>query len=327
MNSMVERFDATTWDPLQFLEDLRTAANAIQAPFDEAKVRSTLQVFEAEFQRCVVQMKATCKSGSGVYYRFFYKWDRDLTALAQAHGLLPTETSPLLELQQQVLEHCVGATRAGLDFDTGFGLAKIWTFTGGPVPIAELAKLPAIPQAVRDHSDFFATHGLRHVFFVASDVQQNSRNVYFGLEEDCRNEAWIQKLANATGGTPPDETIDAQNDAQIYAQMLSSLAVSTGIGTTFRWDDSKMGRWCVYGLNVPCERAVPGINLPPLPQRLQQFQWSAPTLNESPQYNVAWSFGQAGFYTKLEKSYAKDADYFLTCEMGGNLTHHLSQPT
>jgi hypothetical protein len=82
-----------------------------------------------------------------------------------------------------------------------------------------------------------------------------------------------------------------------------------------------MGRWCLYGLNLPCGNPTPQFNLPPLPERLRQFQQVAPTLNESPQYNVAWSFGQAGFYTKLEKSYAKDADFFLTREMGGNLTH------
>jgi hypothetical protein len=54
---------------------------------------------------------------------------------------------------------------------------------------------------------------------------------------------------------------------------------------------------------------------------LQVFRDQAPTLNRSPQFNAAWSFGRAGFYTKLEKSYAKDADYFLTREMGGDLSH------
>ncbi|WP_439621622.1 hypothetical protein [Gemmata sp.] len=39
---------------------------------------------------------------------------------------------------------------------------------------------------------------------------------------------------------------------------------------------------------------------------------------------MAWSFGPAGFYTKLEKSYAKDADHFLTVEMGGNLVNPLT---
>jgi 4-hydroxyphenylpyruvate 3-dimethylallyltransferase len=309
---MIERHDAELWDPEVFVNHLQVAAESIDAPFDPNVVVRTVEVFEAEFRRCVVQLKATCQSGSGLYYRFFYKWERDLTSLAQTHGMLQAGSSPIVDLQAQVLT-LPGSTRAGLDFDTGCGLAKVWTFTGGPVPISELVKLSAIPDSVRNHMDFFEKHGLRHVFFVASDVQQNSMNVYFGMDEDCRREDWIRALAEDTGGTPSDETI--------YAQMLSSLAISTGIGTTFRWDDDAMGRWGLYGLNVHCENPVPGINLPPLPERLDRFCREAPTLNAAPQYNVAWSFGNAGFYTKLEKSYAKDADYFLTCEMGGNLTH------
>jgi hypothetical protein len=106
--------------------------------------------------------------------------------------------------------------------------------------------------------------------------------------------------------------------------MLASLAVSAGIGTTFYWDRPEMGRWALYALNVPCNDPRAFSALPPLPPRLAEFRDRAPTLNRKPQYNVAWSFGQAGFYTKLEKSYAKDADYFLTVEMGGNLANPLT---
>lgn len=313
LSPLIERQDATPYDPARFLGDLEITARSIDANFKRATVQKTLEVFDAEFRRCVVQMKATCRAGSGVYYRFFYKWERDLTALAQQHGMLPQGSSPIVDLQRQVLESFPRATRAGLDFDTGFGLAKVWTFTGGPIPVEQLLELPAVPQSVHDHRDFFERHGLRHVFFVASDVQQNSMNVYFGLEDDCRNEAWIRRLTKETGGAP--------SDALQYQQMVASLAVSAGVGTTFRWDDAGMGRWCLYGLNLPYDNPVQDSSLPPLPERLNRFQKSAPTLNAAPQYNVAWSFGKAGFYTKLEKSYAKDADYFLTQEMGGNLTH------
>jgi hypothetical protein len=313
MHTMTERTDATPYDPERFFEDLQRAAAAIDAPFNPDVVRKSLEVFDAEFRRCVVQMKATCQPNTGVYYRFFYKWDRDLTALAQQHGMIPDESSPIVDLQRQVLSSCPNATRAGLDFDTSFGLAKVWTFTGGPTRIDDLLKLPAIPESVHRHQDFFARHGLRHVFFVASDVQRDSMNVYFGLEDDCRTDDWIRGLTEETGGTP--------DDSSLYERMVRSLAVSAGVGTTFRWDDDAMGRWCLYGLNLPYESSTPELELPPLPERLLRFQQGAPTLNASPQYNVAWSFGKAGFYTKLEKSYAKDADYFLTHEMGGNLTH------
>lgn len=310
MPPLVERIDPLSYDPVRFLNDLRRAALAIDAPFDEAKVGRSLEVFDAEFRRCVVQMKATCKAGTGVYYRFFYKWDRDLTALARQTGLIPP-AGPLVDLQGEVLSECRGATRAGLDLDTGFGLAKIWTFTGGPTPVDEVIQLPSMPESVRQHRSFFDRHGLRHVFFVASDFQQNSMNVYFGLEDDCRTEAWLRRLVDETGGGPEDPSA--------YTAMLASLAVSAGVGTTFRWDRPEMGRWCLYGLNVPAEDPVASAALPPLPPRLVRFRDAAPTLNRTPQYNVAWSFGRAGFYTKLEKSYARDADYFLTHEMGGNL--------
>lgn len=312
---MTERIDRVAYDAQRFLADLRRATAVIDAPFEEHKVRRTLEVFDAELRRCVVQMKATCKAGSGVYYRFFYKWERDLTAVAQEHGLLPAGHSPILDLQADVLEHCDGATRAGLDLETGFGLAKVWTFTGGPTPLERMLSLRTMPATVRDHRAFFERFGLRHVFFVASDFQQNSMNVYFGLEEDCRNEDWLRRLVEATGGGPTDPSA--------YQQMLASLAVSAGIGTTFCWDRPEMGRWCLYALNVPCDDAVASAALPPLPARLVRFKDAVPTLNERPQYNVAWSFGKAGFYTKLEKSYARDADYFLTVEMEGDLRNPL----
>ena len=306
---MSERIDPVPYEPEAFLADLRQAAEAIGAPFDEAMVRRTLEVFDAELRRCVVQLKATSRPGDGLYYRFFYKWERDLTEVARQAGILPPAAPPLLELQPQLLAGLPGSTRAGLDLDAGFGIAKIWTFTGGPVPVEALARYPAVPDSVRTHLPFFARHGLKHVFFTASDLQRNSMNVYFILEEDCRHEAWLRALVADTGG--------ADASAEDYQRMVESLAVSAGVGFTFRWDQPELGRWCLYALNVE-PGAAP---LPDLPPRLARFPAQAPTLNEDPQFNVAWSFGPAGFYVKLEKSYARDADHFLTYEMGGDLSH------
>ena len=98
---------------------------------------------------------------------------------------------------------------------------QVWTFTGGPMPIDDFLTLQTLPSSVRRHRDFFHAHGLRHVFFVASDFQQDSMNVYFGLEDHCRNEAWIRKLVEETGGGPEDPAV--------YSAMLASLAVSAGI--------------------------------------------------------------------------------------------------
>lgn len=310
---MIERIDPLPYHKARFFQDLQIASQAIDSPFSAASVEKSLDIFDEEFQQCVVQMKATTKHGEGLYYRFFYKYDKDLTAVAQKHGLIPAGNDPLIQLQYDVLNNCPGATRAGLDFDTSFGLAKVWTFTGGPTPLDKIAALTTMPKAIATHIPFFLHHGLQHVFFVASDHQQNSMNIYFGLEAECRNEQWLKQLIAETGGAP--------DDINQYSQMIRSLAVSAGVGMTFRWDSPNLDRWCLYGLNLPCLDPVASLELPLLPPRLQAFRDSAPTLNQQPQFNAAWSFGKHGFYTKLEKSYARDADYFLTVEMGGNLSH------
>jgi hypothetical protein len=105
-------------------------------------------------------------------------------------------------------------------------------------------------------------------------------------------------------------------------EILESQAASGGVGTTFSWERPGLLRWCLYSLEVPYgDGTFSRVPLPELPERLARFRAAAPTLNEAPQYNVAWSFGRAGEYVKLEKSYARDATFFLTREMGGDLSH------
>ncbi len=310
---MFERIDPVAYDAGRFLADLRTGATILGAPFEEPIVRRTLSVFDDEFRSCVVQTKATSRAGDGLYYRMFYKGEKDLTEVARRSGLLGPAGGPIDALQHEVLEKFPGATRAGLDFDTGHGLAKVWTFTGGPTPIGEVLALESIPDSVRAHAGFFARAGLDRVFFVASDHQRDSMNVYFGLEPACRTEDWLRALIAGTGGAPPEPAL--------VGRAVEALAVSAGIGTTFRWDGREMGRWCLYGLAVPYLDPRASAGLPPLPPRLAGWCEGMPTLNRTPQINVAWSFGRAGFYAKLEKSYARDADRFLTVEMGGDLSH------
>lgn len=306
---MTERIDPIAYDPNRFLEDIRQAAKMLEAPFAEDATRQILEVFDPEFRNCVVQMKAVCKPDTGIYYRFFYNGPEDLTERALSAGMLGASNPDSVWLQADVLDAFPGATRAGLDFDSGYGLAKVWTFTGGPVPVEELSSLPAIPQSVRDHAAFFAEHGLKHIFFVASDYQGSTMNIYFGWDDECRNAEWIEKMIEATGGAGPGEAL--------CAEILNTQAASGGVGMTFSWDSPQLLRWCLYSLEVPLAASTE--TLVSLPERLQRFL-EVPTLNMDPQYNVAWSFGGKEPYIKVEKSYARDATFFLTEQMGGDLS-------
>lgn len=303
---MQERIDPVAYSTERLLQDIGKTAEMIGAPFCPLATYRALQVFEPEFSSCVVQLKAACKAGSGLYYRFFYNGPNDLTQRALQAGLLDQPDSPNVRLQAEMLQAFPRGTRAGLDFDSGFGLAKVWTFTGGPAPLEQLLKVPSLPDSVAAHADFFARHGLRDVFFVASDYQGSTMNVYFGWDPACRNPGWIAAMVDETGGAAPTP--------ELCQEILRSQAASGGVGLTFSWERPELQRWCLYSLEVAQPQQLT------LPERLQQFA-GAPTLNQSPQYNVAWSFGGSQTYLKLEKSYARDATFFLTHQMGGDLTH------
>ncbi|MFE6776476.1 aromatic prenyltransferase [Streptomyces sp. NPDC057702] len=306
---MIEIFDDVSYEPARFYTDLQALARSRSTPFDGTLVRKSLDVFAKEIDRSVVQTKTTTKPGDGLYYRFFYKWENDLADIARRNDLLRHGTEPIDRLQREALDKFSDATQAGLDFETGRGLSKVWTFTGVR-PVEDLFALSAIPDSVPAHAEFFARHGLRRVFFVASDFHGQTMNVYPVIEPECRNEEWLRGLVNETSG-PLENAPD-------YGRMMASLAKTGCLGMTFSWDSPDLHRWALYSLNVPSEGRSD--LLPELPRQLAEFEDRAPTLNARPQANIAWSFGRAGFYTKLEKSYAKDANYFLTTEMGCDLS-------
>jgi hypothetical protein len=310
---MKQIMDRLPFTPERFLRDLRFTADLVGSDFHEAAAQRVLEVFDEEFRTHVVQLKAASKPGSGLYYRVFYNGPQDLTGRAQAEGMLPAERTPAITLQEEILAACPGATRAGLDFDTTAPfarVAKVWTFTGGPAPVGRLLDIRAIPDSVRAHESFFARFGLRDVYFVASDYQQGTMNVYFGWEPEHRSAAWIQRMQAETGGVA---TSGVPHD-----EILRSMAVSAGVGMTFSWQRPELLRWCVYGLNVSTAAQASPIRLP---QRLELLRTQAPTLNDHPQINVAWSFGRVGYYLKLEKSYARDANFLHTAVMGGDFSH------
>ncbi|OHV37116.1 MULTISPECIES: aromatic prenyltransferase [Pseudofrankia] len=293
---MAEDIDRAPHDSARFILDLRDAATAVGARFDESKVRRSIETFDSEIGSSVVQLKTTSRAGDGLYYRFFHSSEQDPLDTARRHGLLRSCDSPIGMLQREILLRLPGAARAGLDFDTGYGLAKCWTFTGLR-PISDLFMLETIPEAVPAHAEFFERHAMPRAFFVASDFQHQTMNVYTVVEPGTATADWLRRLVGETGG--------ATEDVPDQARMLAALSAAACLGMTFSWNSPGMHRWSLYGLNVPYLDPQAGRSLPALPERLRIFLKQSPTLSTDPQVNVAWSFGAAAPYTKLEKSYAR----------------------
>jgi hypothetical protein len=298
----------------RFFADIRLTAGLVGAAFSAEKTQQALTVFDEEWRTCVIQFKTTSAQRPELYYRFWHKGDKDLMRTAQRAGMLPGGDGPLFALSDEVAAAFArGPRRTGCDFDSERGLTKVWTIIGRPVPTDEICKLLSMPTSVRDHRGFFAEHGLGLAFFVASDFEKQSMNLYFRWEPQYRSPQWIRRLAAATGSGDVSDTV--------VADILDSLPVAACLGFTFDWKRPEILRWCIYSLDVPFHLgAASPCPLPALPERLARFGALAPTLHCAPQFNPAWSFGRAGAYLKLEKSYAKDANHFLVHEYGCDIS-------
>jgi 4-hydroxyphenylpyruvate 3-dimethylallyltransferase len=317
---MSERIDISAFDEERFFTHLRETAAALGAGFDEAKVRTSLEVFAREFHTCHLQIKTTAKPGSGLHYRYYNTGASDQARRAQEAGLLESRLSPLLSVHEELLASCPGSTRVGLDFDAGFGVVKLWSLTGG-VPMGELChRVPSIPESIRASLGLLGRFGLERSFCAATDFQRRSMSIYFHWDMERRTEAWLQAFAREAGGEVPSSST--------CHDILSTQCNWGCISTTFSWNQPGVRRWAAYSFDVPYGRSETGLHLPRLDDRLQVLL-RAPTLNRQPYYILAWSFGPVGSYLKLEKDYARDGGYLMSRDTGVDLARdrvHISLP-
>jgi hypothetical protein len=287
--------DRAPFEPAALLRGLQHTAAVLGAPFDGRAVHKVLSAFDEEFRHCVVQLKTTSAPAHGLNFRFFSTALVDLVARADRERLRSARPERLEHFQKQLSECLPDATQAGLDFDCGIGLAKLWTSLRRR-PVDELVELPFMPSSVPRHRAFFADHGLGDCFFLAADYHNETINIYTFLEPASRSREWLEEILRHTGCALP-ASVDAR-------AVVHALRAGACVGATFGWDRPTMHRWALYGLNVPYLDPAESRGLPPLPDRLRTFVDISPTLSREPHLNVAWQFEPARCVVKLEKSYA-----------------------
>jgi len=307
---MSARPDKTPYDGERFLYHIESTARNLGAGFSESVTRQVLRVFDDEWQSRVIQLKATDVEGSALHYRYYSNGSVAAIQRAWDAGLIVKDRSPTMALAE---EADATFNHAGCDFNAKTGLTKTWAFTGDRVPTERILQMKAMPQSARTHAGFFERHGLSSVFFVASDFDKRSMNIYFGWKPRNRTPNWIREFARDVDGASPTD--------DVIRDVLASLAVTAVVATTFSWDRPDLSRWSLYSLGVPYGGQNPGQRrLPPLPPRIARVHFEAPSLNFEPHINIAWSYGKAGRYMKIEKSYARDEAHFEATEWGGNFS-------
>jgi len=278
---------AVTFSPSRFLDDVRSTAAALDAPFDEEITRRTLAAYADDFADSAVVWKTTGRPGDDLSYRFYSRSRSDTLATAVRAGLLPADTplAPLIRFWSGLYD---GAAEQSCDFTARTGLDKTWIWLGGTRPAAEVLDTGSVPDALRRNMPAFARRGLAWVRFLAVDHRHHSVNIYFRVQGPL-TDAQCADLVDLVGVSAPG--------AEVIAQIREFVPKDFGVSVTVPLDGSGVRRVCFYALNLPQGSG------PTVPDRIAAFFAAAPSYDADTCHVIGWSFGPGnGTYVKAERS-------------------------
>jgi 4-hydroxyphenylpyruvate 3-dimethylallyltransferase len=275
--------------PEQFVDEVRTAASRVGAPFSASVTRRMREVFAEGFTSGAALWKTTNRPGDDLSYRFYSRRRTDTVDTAQCAGLLPGEKAALGTLVTSWSALNGGAPVQSCDFDAAGGLAKTWIFLGGTLPLDEVLSAPDVPGSLRRLAPKLRDRGLEHVRYCAVDYARRSANLYFRV----RGPFSASQLSGITSlaGVPRQPAKKVAELAEYLPQGDYVAAVTIGIHT------GVVERVAFYATQLPDD------GLPVLDQRLTRFFASVPSHDERAVNVVAWSFGAQGAYMKAERSW------------------------
>lgn len=274
--------------PERFLEDIRTTAAAIDAPFSESVNRAALDAYMDGFATGAVLWRTTDRPGDALNYRFYARKRYDTIATAVDAGLLPAG-NPLASLVISWSALYGGIPEQSCDFDAGRGLVKTWVYLGGTKPLDDVLGADGVPDTIRQHGPLFHNLGLDHCRHVAVDYTGDTVNLYFRARGPLSDEQCAE-FTKMVRTAPPAEQLAAE-----MRQYLSRNAYTFSV--TVSLDTGVLERVGFYALKLP-EGEFPTIG-----ERLTRFYEMAPSYDPDTANAIAWSFGEGGkSYIKGERS-------------------------
>jgi 4-hydroxyphenylpyruvate 3-dimethylallyltransferase len=274
------------YEPSQFLEAIRVAADGIGAPFDEALNKKILDTFDEQFKIGAVVFRTSNQPGAGLDYRSFMRGKTDVMGPALREGFI-TKEDPLTELVESWGGLYGGAPEASVDFSASKGLAKVWLWFGAIRPVDEILAPTFVPEGIRRHGPTFKRLGLTDVQHIAVDYHKRSINLYFGHYGETPREQ-IVELSKLSNSGPISETWFKQMD-QYLSKDGYPFSVTMGL-------DGEISRVCFYALSdMPFDARK-------VDPKVEKFWDTAPSHTEDDFKGLGWSMGKKP-YLKTERGY------------------------
>lgn len=296
---------ASKFDPVRFLTDFKSTADAIGASYSESSILEALKTFKNCFQDGAVIWRTTNRENDPVNYRFYLQQRLDTIEIATKGGYIePGNQMARLITSWSALYN--GDTQQWCDFHPETGLAKTWVNLKGRRPLDDILNAPEVPPCVRAHRPTFHSLGLELVRFLAVDYEGSTMNLYFTAPGPLSETQAAQYTALAQCKPPTEEE---------FRDMRSFLnPQGFAFAVTMKYDTGVITRVAFYALNLP-ENQLPVVN-----DRVLAFFAAAPSYDKQQTRNVAWSFGLGDKkYMKAESSYVGELATVLK-DVGSPLT-------
>jgi 4-hydroxyphenylpyruvate 3-dimethylallyltransferase len=274
----------------RLLNDIKTTANAIKAPYSESSTIQVLNVLENCFREGVIIFRATDRPGDALNYRVYIHKNMDTLSMAKEGNLLDPKHQMLIPLEIWCALYN-NSPQQWCDFDANAGLVKTWLHLMTLRPIDELLTAPGIPSNFKSHLPNFQSLGLNLVWFVAVDYHRNTLNIYF-LVQGVLTKEQAARLTNLVGSPPPSDA-EFEDIKKLIDQRGYFFAV------TMRYPEAAIARVAFYALNLTPDQ------LPITEGRLRTFLDVSPIYDARPAAVYSWSFAKGGeTYKKLELGYS-----------------------
>lgn len=270
--------------------DIVKSAEIAEVPYDSNIIHRVLGVYKDFFSGSTLTFttNTVAKEKRRLAVRYVeFQVPHDPYAMALATGLLNRQGHPIekLQLEIQAQEDILGY---GTDLAVDYGVAKIWSFLKLHPALDDLcARLPSLPDSVRQHLAYFEKYGLKYVTLFGLDFRNKTVNSYFMVKKPGLFPS--DKIAAMLG------ELDLKIPTQEILEHCSKAMISY---FTFTWDSSHIERAC-FGVTASDVTKIP-THFDPL---LERYVHHAPILTKERKFIYNITSSRQDIYIKIENDY------------------------
>ncbi len=277
-------------DIQQLHADVIKAAQLAGATYDERSIAGIINAFADRFATMPVELRTTSKPQEKrvVNFRYVqYEVEENVLENAYSAGLVAPDGSSAQRLIADIYAK-MPVIGTGVDGGADWGLEKLWVGPGVG-PIDRFLGMDAIPDSARRYVDLYQRYGLTKTNIIASDLRNNSMNIYFINDQDMHRDPQLYAdLLDELGFSVPD------------ADMLAKIATTPSIVFTYSWDSNEIERFCAY-VPTPDLAHAPFDRAPMLETYLNAVPSQTPG---RPLAIFGYTYGRHSDYIKLETDYS-----------------------